>query len=207
MRKRAVIFDWGGVLCVDPVPGLLHYCALALDVRESELSSAVSQQMNAFTVGLPEEEFWRRVCKALHLPPPERSLWGEALAAVYEPRLDTLALCQELAALSVNLGLLTNTEPPSHLFHLTLGYDFFSARVFSCEDGLAKPDPAIYRLCTSRLGLEPSQCLMVDDRPVNVSGAMEAGLSAYLFRSVSELRDFLTEWLPSGILQPSCVAK
>ena len=38
-----------------------------------------------------------------------------------------------------------------------------------------KPDPRIYRLATERLGVEPEDCLFVDDQPGNVEGAGPSG--------------------------------
>lgn len=47
--------------------------------------------------------------------------------------------------------------------------------VLSCEVGLMKPDPEIYRLGASRLGLDPHECLFVGDGGDNeLSGAKEA---------------------------------
>ena len=81
------------------------------------------------------------------------------------------------------MGLLSNTEAPSRDFHLSLGYDFFWGRVFSCDEGLSKPDPKIYALAAERLGLALEECLMVDDREENIRGAELVGMPAHLFVS------------------------
>ncbi|GAA3434525.1 HAD-IA family hydrolase [Kutzneria kofuensis] len=52
----------------------------------------------------------------------------------------------------------------------------FQVLVFSGDVGVAKPDAAIYRLAVERLGLEPGECVFVDDLAVNVRGAVAAGL-------------------------------
>lgn len=52
--------------------------------------------------------------------------------------------------------------------------------------GLAKPSPAAFRACAQRLGLEPQQCLFVDDLPANVRGAAAAGMTGVLHRSVEQ---------------------
>ncbi len=55
------------------------------------------------------------------------------------------------------------------------------AQVLSCDCGLLKPEPAIFDLAASRLGLPPSDVLMVGDSPSDdVEAARRAGLRALL---------------------------
>ena len=59
--------------------------------------------------------------------------------------------------------------------------DRFHGVLFSADEGLVKPDPAIYRLLTARYGLRPEECLFVDDKEENVQAAKALGWSGYLF--------------------------
>ena len=52
----------------------------------------------------------------------------------------------------------------------------FDVLVFSGDVGMAKPDVEIFQLTVSRLGLEPQECVFVDDLAVNIRGAVAAGL-------------------------------
>lgn len=56
----------------------------------------------------------------------------------------------------------------------------FDTWVISDEVGLRKPDPAIYRLACSRLGVEPDHAVFVDDMRLNVEGAEALGLAGIL---------------------------
>lgn len=61
--------------------------------------------------------------------------------------------------------------------------DHMDGGIFSCHEHITKPDTGIYlRLC-SRYGLDPSECLFIDDRPVNTAGAVRSGMNAFLFES------------------------
>lgn len=70
---------------------------------------------------------------------------------------------------------------------------------FPCMDGwmvsawehLMKPDPAIYRLFCDRFGLEPAECLFVDDNADNVRGAKAAGMQGHVFTTAAELEGHL----------------
>lgn len=61
-------------------------------------------------------------------------------------------------------------------------HDLFDALVCSAEVGMAKPDPAIYRLTAERLGVPPEACLFVDDHEPNVAGAERVGMRGLVFR-------------------------
>ena len=64
-----------------------------------------------------------------------------------------------------------------------LGYeDIFDRQFYSCELGLAKPDPTYFTTILDELDVKASTVLFVDDTQVNVEGARSAGISAELFR-------------------------
>ena len=52
----------------------------------------------------------------------------------------------------------------------------------SGEVGLRKPDPALFALCAARLGVPPAACVLVDDSPANVRGAVAAGMVGVVHR-------------------------
>lgn len=54
--------------------------------------------------------------------------------------------------------------------------------VCSAEVGIAKPDPQVYLLACSRLGVPPAAAVFVDDHEPNVTAARDVGLSAVHYR-------------------------
>lgn len=56
--------------------------------------------------------------------------------------------------------------------------ELFDDVVDSCEVGMRKPDPAIYRLACERLGVAPEASLFIDDHQGNVAGARAVGMGA-----------------------------
>lgn len=48
--------------------------------------------------------------------------------------------------------------------------------VLSGDVGMIKPDAEIYLLAARRLGLQPSECVFVDDLDVNIRGAVSVGM-------------------------------
>lgn len=55
------------------------------------------------------------------------------------------------------------------------------AVVESAKLGVAKPDPEAYRRALAHIGDEAGRCLFVDDHPVNLRGAEQAGMHTHLF--------------------------
>ena len=47
---------------------------------------------------------------------------------------------------------------------------------------MAKPEAAIFVLSAERLGLEPGECVFVDDLDANVEAARQVGMQGLLFR-------------------------
>ncbi|GEM_PF-3464993 len=194
---RGIFFDWGGVLCVDPTAGFLRYCSDELGIELSLLTPAIRRHLPVFMQGLPESEFWRHVGMELNKNSHwvQGSLWGRALAAVYEPLSDTLQYSQELALQGFKVGVLSNTEPPSRDFHLGQNYHWFCTRIFSCDHALSKPDPRIYTLAAQKMDLPIADCLLVDDRMENIQGALQTGMQAIHFQDLATFRTQLQKAL------------
>jgi putative hydrolase of the HAD superfamily len=94
-----------------------------------------------------------------------------------------VAAVQELRADGVRCALATNQHPERAAYmRENLGYDeVFDDLFYSCDLGVAKPDPAYFTETVRRLGTEPGRTLLLDDNRDNVAGAKEAGLMAELF--------------------------
>jgi epoxide hydrolase-like predicted phosphatase len=190
---ESVIFDWGGVLIEDPAPGLVKYCSEALAVSKEDYIKAYNKFGGDFQKGvISEEEFWERMCgelgkRKLDVP----SLWADAFKAVYVPRQDLFSLAVRLGKKGYKTGFLSNTEKPAMQYFHQLDYDMFDVAVFSCVEGMSKPERRIYELTVERLGLKPEQSVFIDDKAEYINGAQQAGLKTILFESVSQVRDEL----------------
>jgi HAD superfamily hydrolase (TIGR01509 family) len=78
-------------------------------------------------------------------------------------------------------GILSNSGPGARVAERHFGFEEITDDiVYSHEVGLKKPDPAIYELTASRLGVEPGHVVFLDDSPACVDGARAAGWHAVL---------------------------
>jgi epoxide hydrolase-like predicted phosphatase len=64
----------------------------------------------------------------------------------------------------------------------------FDEMILSHKVGYIKPEPEIYHEVLKRSGMEPHQCLFVDDLQPNVDGAKAVGLNAFRFIDLDDLR-------------------
>jgi 2-haloacid dehalogenase len=94
---------------------------------------------------------------------------------------------------------LTNMEAETYPLRLErfpfLGW--FDGTVVSGREGVAKPEPAIFRRLLDRFGLTPNTTLMIDDAKENLETANRLGIQTALFRSARQLR---TELEAVGVL-------
>jgi len=101
------------------------------------------------------------------------------------------AIVEALHARNVPLFAITNFSadfwPPFHDRERAF-FARFRDIVVSGEEKLLKPDPAIYYLALDRFGLKPADALFVDDREINVEGALAVGMHAHLFTDAAGLR-------------------
>jgi 2-haloacid dehalogenase len=88
---------------------------------------------------------------------------------------------------------LTNMEAETYPLRLKrfpfLGW--FDGTVVSGYEGVAKPDPAIFRRLLDRFGLTPDTTLMIDDTEENLRAANGLGIQTTLFCSSRQLREEL----------------
>jgi FMN phosphatase YigB (HAD superfamily) len=94
---------------------------------------------------------------------------------------DIIELLAGLKQQELKLALISNcTEEEVSAWAGSELPPYFDEVIFSYEAGYAKPDPKIYELACSRLGVEAGQCIFVGDGgSKELDGASKAGMTAY----------------------------
>lgn len=70
---------------------------------------------------------------------------------------------------------------------------FTDGGILSYKEHMIKPQPEIYELLIRRYGLEPEECVFMDDTPVNVEAAQKAGIHGIHFRNKEQAEKELHE--------------
>ena len=186
-----VVFDLGGVL-FDWDPRYL-YRHLFADPAEMErfLAEICNHDWNirmdagrTFAEGVAELQ--ARHPELAELISAYFDRWPEMLKGAFD---DTVAVLEELHVGGVPLYALTNWS--AETFPHARAYKFmdrFRAIVVSGEEGVAKPDPAIYGILLGRIGAPAQACLFIDDNALNVEAACALGMHGHHFRGAAALR-------------------
>ncbi len=190
--RRAVIFDVGNVL-IRWDARLLYRTLLpdeaAIDAFFAEVDFA------AWNLEFDRGRGWEEGVAELAARHPHRAA---LLRAFHDRWQDTVpgaidgsvAILESLAAAAVPLYAITNFSAEKWL-ETRARFPFlgrFRDAVVSGDEGLVKPDPAIFRLCLARNGLAAADCIFIDDSGPNVAGAAALGIDAIRFTSPEALR-------------------
>jgi putative hydrolase of the HAD superfamily len=205
---RAVIFDYGEVLCTpDPVA---HERLISLTGLERETFKRLYwRDRHEYDLGhMDGGSYWAKFARdgGLTLTPAQIDALIETDVLMWthisEPMLAWVRALQNAGFLT---AILSNMVPE---VLRAMRQEFawlatFNQLTWSCELGIAKPDPAIYHLTCDKLGVRPGEALFLDDKMENILAAERLGLCGLQFKSIEQLRtDLQSRSLLENLPQP-----
>jgi len=104
-----------------------------------------------------------------------------------------LRLLRRLHGDGVPTGLLSNSWGggyPTELFG-----EMFDAVVISAEVGMRKPEPRIFLHAAELLGLDPQECVFIDDIQANITAAEQVGFTGILHTTAGQTAERVAELL------------
>jgi HAD superfamily hydrolase (TIGR01509 family) len=186
---RAVAFDLMDTVVRDPFRDALEAATgLALDELLARRDPDVYP---AFERGeIDEDAYWAHYHRAGIDVDPDRFHEVRRAGTRWLPGMGELL--EELEGVVLRVTASNYSSWVEQLAEDVLG-DRFDRVIASCHLGVRKPDEAFYREMLRRLGLAPSQVAFVDDRHVNVDGALTVGMEARRFVDAADLRRWLVD--------------
>lgn len=195
---RAVILDYGAVLCHHPLPHEIEFMAGVFGVTPAEFPALYSSGRNDYDRGdLSTPEYWEALARRSHvtltpdvlerLRHTDKQMWSRI-------NTDMTNWLATLRPAGYRTALLSNMQDDM-IAHVRENFPWlsdFDHQIFSAEVRSVKPEVGIYRHCLKLLDVEPRAAIFVDDREENVVTARSLGIVAFQFRSVPELRRDLT---------------
>jgi epoxide hydrolase-like predicted phosphatase len=193
MAIKAIIFDMEGVLMINNEIDLSACWAKALNVPYDAVHDIFYGEMNdkADLGVVSQADFDRYLITTLGL---EMDMLPVVQKVIDEECFIDQVLVDRILELKqkYKIGLLSNytemmrdkIENEWKITHL------FDDIIISYEVGLIKPDPEIFQLALTRLGVSAAQAVLIDDRIKNIDGAREFGLHAIHYQTREKaLRD------------------
>jgi epoxide hydrolase-like predicted phosphatase len=183
---KAVVFDIGGVLEWTPPTGHVERWEASLGLGPGELNRTMEDVWRDGRLGaISEEQVEAAFADRLSLSPADleafmSGFWDEYLGTPNSELIEYFGGLRtrcRTAILSNSFVGAREREQERYGFE-----ELTELIVYSHEVGLAKPDPAVYRLVCERLEVAPEEAVFLDDREGAIGGAEAVGMAGVLFR-------------------------
>jgi putative hydrolase of the HAD superfamily len=197
---KGLLVDFGGVLTTNVFDSFRAFCAeegldpQAIKRLFREDPRALECVRGLERGELTEEQFAERFGELLELAPERRGGLVDRMFGHIEEDEDMVEALRRARAGGVRTGLISNSMGAGRYDRSTFP-ELFDGVVISGDEGMHKPDPAIYELGAERVGLAPADCVFVDDLRENCEGAEAVGMTAVLHRGAATTLPRLEELL------------
>ena len=193
-QLKAVIFDYGEVLCHRPKPEEITRLAESFGVTVESLPEIWERNRGAYDRGdLAPEAYWsmlaadagnaigpgelEKICKL------DLEMWSNINSEMVD-------WAHRLRESGLKVGLLSNMHS-TMVTHCRSQFDWiklFDFVTFSAEVRMIKPHHDIYEHTLRGLNVAASEALFLDDRDVNIQAARALGIHAIRVQSMEQLR-------------------
>ena len=111
-----------------------------------------------------------------------RSIFKD-LHGMVTPRDYAIPWIKELKSAGYKVYYLSNFSEKAYIEcrEALLFDEYCDGGIYSYNERLVKPDPAIFELLLKRYGLTASECVFFDDTERNVKAAIECGFNSFVF--------------------------
>ena len=179
-RSKLIIFDCDGVL-VDSEP----LAARAYErVYEKHGMSGVGAHIIAQCIGMKQADIIVRIKELTGHQFPEHAgddIWAETKLLFTEELKPTRGIMPFLERLAINrcVASSSSVERINHSLGVTGLARFFGPSIYSSSMvKRGKPAPDIFLHAAEKMGAQPSDCVVIEDSPLGVEGAVAAGMTA-----------------------------
>jgi putative hydrolase of the HAD superfamily len=196
---RAIILDYGMVLCRQPSLEEIDRIAQIFGVDHPTFWRLYEKNRGAYDKNdIGGKEYWDRFASYTNTHIDDATLekllrWDIEIWSHLEEPL--LSWTHSVRAAGFQTALLSNLHLrfSAHIRSNSEWLQLFDHLIFSSEERLIKPDPAIFLKCLQALRVKPEQSLFIDDRDANVETAIALGIYAIKYESVPQLASNLKE--------------
>jgi putative hydrolase of the HAD superfamily len=185
---NTIFFDWGGVLIDSPDEKFFKYLSDYFKLPEKEVEWALRKIWNKISKGKMDNKKIFEELEQKSSTSASQDLWYEAMKYAINNRREMFDLIEILKSRNFKIGIISDTEPgTAKYFREKYNQNLFEKTIFSCEVGVVKPNPEIYKIALNKINSRAKESLFIDDKEKNISGAMKVGMNGILFNSYKQL--------------------
>jgi putative hydrolase of the HAD superfamily len=197
---KGLLVDYGGVLTTNVFDSFRTFCeeegldpdAIKHRFRDDPRALECVRGLERGELGA--EDFSERFGELLEIDPGRRAGLVERMFGHIKPDERMMDAVRRARAQEIRTGLISNSMGAGR-YDRSIFPELFDGVVISGDEGMHKPEPAIYELGAERVGLPPSECVFVDDLRENCEGAEAVGMTAVLHRGAERTLPRLEELL------------
>lgn len=190
---RAVVLDYGNVLCRRPKPDEFETLYRLSGIAPQRFQECFWRYRRDYDRGTLEgPAYWRKVAEdasviltdeqIAQLIGADVELWQERDPVMWR-------WVETLRTNGLKTAVLSNMprEVANSLRRAPSWLEGFDCVVLSSDFGSLKPEPKIYQICLDKLQVRAEEALFIDDHAENVEGARALGMYAVQFESPTQL--------------------
>jgi len=192
IRPKALIFDYGNVLCEPQRSTDINAMASTCGVQRQVFERLYWELREDFDRGdYDAVGYWSEIAKRAEVPLTPRQI-DDATRLDCEswarPDHRMLQWVEQVRLAGMQTAILSNM-PLALRQYLEVNCDWlagFEHKIFSCDVHSIKPDEKIYRHCLQLQQLKPEETLFLDDKMPNVEAAQKIGIHSSLFTTLDK---------------------
>ena len=185
---KAIIFDYGGVLSVEgSLSSFGEIYAPKLGVDPEEFTRLIIDNWSKARINkMDSKMFWLNLSKFLKI---DQKIFRKDFMEFSGFKHEVLDLIKKLKN-NYKLGLLSN-HIEDWLEEIIAEHklnEVFDIITTSYKTRIAKPDISIFKEIVEQLGVNPTECIYIDDLEKNIPPAKELGMKTILFKNFEQLK-------------------
>lgn len=197
-RYKAILFDYGNVLCMPQLESDVVAMAECLKIELNRFKTLYWQHRDEYDVGTYDgRRYWTMIAEHAGAPIDDAQL---AKVIEYDnvgwsrPNQVMANWAKKLKESGLITAIISNMPQDirEYLRHLPWMPEF-THYTYSCEVNSVKPSADIYLHCLEQLQIRPVDALFLDDRQMNVDAAQQLGIDAHVFTTAEALQPFVVK--------------
>lgn len=194
---QAIIFDFGGVVAIEP-SNMWEQAYARIEKKfgvDKDLLASIYDKckQDAWIGELGWRDVFTEVCSRpeyKHINPDDLlkeliQLYKD-VSGRFNP--EVLKIIDGLKQ-QYKVGLITNTERECAEMNEQLGlYSFFEYKFVSTELKLRKPDANIFEYASEKMNVAPERAVFMDNTPEWAKGATKVGMNSIVFRNPEQMK-------------------